>query len=80
MLKSSNSHINKLKSGTKNATVVTLKLSSNLTGDSKDEVNFTYGLLLPNTQPLKTPNAFPNSQWSNNKLSKIQLSKMIQSG
>ena len=62
MLKSSNSHINKLKSGTKNATVVTLKLSSNLTGDSKDEVNFTYGLLLPNTQLLKTPNAFPNSQ------------------
>ena len=42
MLKSSNSHINELKSGTKNSTAVTLKLSSDLTGDSKDEINFTY--------------------------------------
>ena len=42
MLKSSNSHINELKSGTKNAIAVTLKLSSDLTGDCKDETNFTH--------------------------------------
>ena len=39
-LKFSNSQLNKLKSGTKNGTQVTLKLSSNETGDSNDETNF----------------------------------------
>ena len=36
----SNSELNKLKSGTKNGTEVTLKLSSNVVGDSNDEINF----------------------------------------
>ena len=35
-VKLSNSQLTKLKSGTKNGTEVTLKLSSNLAGDSND--------------------------------------------
>ena len=50
-LKLSNSRLNKLKSGIKNATKVTLKLSSNVVaGDSNDENNFPHKLLLTNTQ------------------------------
>ena len=36
-VKLSNSQLNKLKSGIKNGTEVTLKLSSNVAGDSNDE-------------------------------------------
>ena len=36
-VKVSNSQLNKLKSGMKNNTEVTLKLSSNVVGDSNDE-------------------------------------------
>ena len=39
-VKRSNSQLNKLKSGIKNDTEVTLKLSSNVAGDSNDENNF----------------------------------------
>ena len=49
-VKSSNSQLNKLKSGIKNGTEVTLKLSSNVVGDSNDENNFPHKLLLTNTQ------------------------------
>ena len=35
-----NSRLNKWKSGTKNGTQVTLKLSSNVVGDSNDQNNF----------------------------------------
>ena len=45
-VKLSNSQLNKLKSGTKNGTEVTLKLSSNVDGDSNDENNFPHKLLL----------------------------------
>ena len=38
--KLSNSQLNKLKSRIKSATEVTLKLSSNITGDFNDESNF----------------------------------------
>ena len=40
------SQLNKLKSGIKNGTEVTLKLSSNVVGDSNDETNFPHKLLL----------------------------------
>ena len=46
----SNSQLNKLKSGIKNGTEVTLKLLSNAVGDSNDENNFPHKLLLTNTQ------------------------------
>ena len=45
-MKSSNSQLNKLKSEIKNDTEVTLKISSNVVGDSNDENNFSRKLLL----------------------------------
>ena len=47
-VKLSNSQINKLKSGIKNGTEVTLKISSNIVGGSNDEDNFPHNLLLTN--------------------------------
>ena len=52
-LKLSNSQLNKLKSGIKKGTEVTLKLSRNVVGDSNDENNFTDKLLLTKTQVSK---------------------------
>ena len=49
-VKLSNSQLNKLKSGIKNNTEVTLKISSNVVGDYNDENNFLHRLLLTNTQ------------------------------
>ena len=47
------SQLNKLKSGLKNGTEVTLNLSSNVVGNSNDETNFRHRLLLINTpKPL----------------------------
>ena len=48
-VKLSNSQLNILKSGIKNATEVTLKLSSNVVGDSNDKNTFLHNLLLTNT-------------------------------
>ena len=39
-VKLSNSQLNKLKLGMKNGTEVTLKISSNVAGDSNDEISF----------------------------------------
>ena len=44
------SQLNKLKLGIKNGTEVTFKISSKVVGDSNDENNFLYKLLLTNTQ------------------------------
>ena len=44
-IKFSNSYLNKLKSIIKNGTEVTLKLSSNVVGDSNDENHFPHKLL-----------------------------------
>ena len=52
-VKLSNSQLNKLKSRIKNNTEVTLKISSNAVGDSNDDNNFRYKLLLTNTQVSK---------------------------
>ena len=48
--KLSNSQLNKLKSGIKNGTGITLKLSSNVIGGFNDDNNFPHKLLLTNTQ------------------------------
>ena len=69
-LKCSNSQINKLKLEIKNATEVTLKVSSNAVGDSNDENNFPHKLLLTNTQVSKIRKAFTNYFSPNTKLSK----------
>ena len=71
----SNSQLNKLKSGIKNDTKVTLKISSNVGGDSNDENNFPHKLLLTNTQVSKLRKAFANNSSANIKLSKTQLHK-----
>ena len=58
---------------------MTLKLSSNVVGDSNDQNNFRHKLLLTNTQVSKPRKAFSNDS-SVNKLSKPQLNKIVQSG
>ena len=50
MVKLSNPQLNKLISGIKNVTKVTLNLSSNVAGNANDETNFPHKLLLTNTQ------------------------------
>ena len=77
-VKLSNSQLNKLKSAIKNETVVALRLSSNMIGDN--ETNFSHKLLLTNRQITNLRKAFKNHLSTNIKLSKTQLSKMIQSG
>ena len=74
----SNSQLNKLKSAIKNKTEVVLRLSSNMIGD--DETNFPHKLLLTNRQVANLRKAFANHSSADIKLSKTQLSKMIQSG
>ena len=53
-------------------TEVTLKLSSNVVGDSNDENNFPHKLLLTNTQVSRLRKALANNSSANTKLSKIQ--------
>ena len=79
-VKMSNLQLNKLKSGIKNGTKVTLKISSNVVGDSNDENNFPHKLSLTDTQILKLHKIFANNSSANIKLSKTQLYKIGQSG
>ena len=74
----SNSQLNKLKSAIKNETEVVLRLFSNMIGDN--EANFPHQLLLTNTQVSNLRKVVANNSSANIKLSKTQLSKMIQSG
>ena len=76
----SNSQLNELKSALKNETEVVLRLSSNMIGNSDDGTNFPLKLLLTNGQAANLCKAFANITSTDNKLSKNQLSKMIQSG
>ena len=66
--------------GIKDGTEVTLKISTNVVGDSNDENNFPHKLLLNNTQVSRLHKAFANSSSANIKLSKTQLRKIGQSG
>ena len=79
-VKLSNPQLNKLKLGIKNRIEVTLKVSSNVFGDSNDENIFPHKLLLTNTQVLKLCKPFGNNSSANVKLSKTQLHKVEQSG
>ena len=69
-VKLSNSQLNKLKSGIKHGSEVTLDLWSNLIGNSNDETSFSHKLLLTNTQVSKICKAFANVSSSNVKFSK----------
>ena len=76
-VKLSNSQLNKFKSAIKNENEVVLRLSSNMVGDN--ETNFPHKLLLTNRQVSNVRKAFSNYLSTDIKLSKTQLSKMIQS-
>ena len=72
--------LNKVKSGIKNGTEVTLTLSSNVASDSNDENNFPHELLLTNTEVLKLRKALVNNFSADMKLSKTELHKTVQPG
>ena len=76
-VKLSNSQLNKLKCAIKNESEVVLRLSSTMIGD--DESNFPHELLLTNRQVANLCKAFANYSSTDIKLSKTQISKMIQS-
>ena len=73
----SNSQLNKLKFAIKNKTEVVLGLSSDMIGD--DETNFPHKLLSSNRQVSNLRKAFADKSSTDIKLSKTQISKMIQS-
>ena len=79
-VKLSNSQLSKLKSSIKNETDVVLRISSNMVGNSNDNANFPHELLLTNRQVANIRKPFAKSTSTDIKLSKTQLSKMIQSG
>ena len=79
-VKLSNSQLNKIKSAIKNEADVVLRLSSNMTGNSDDETNFPYKLWLTNRQVPNLGKAFGKHTSTDIKLSKTQLSKMVQLG
>ena len=60
-VKLSNSQFNKLKSAIKNGSEVVLRLLSNMTGDSDDNINFLHKLLLTYRQVANLHKAFENN-------------------
>ena len=78
-VKLSNLQLNILKSAMKNESDIFLSPSSNTIGDSNDKINFSLELLLNNRQVANLCKDFANNSKTNIKLSKTQLSKMIQS-
>ena len=70
--------LDKLKSPIKNETGVVLRLSLSMVGDG--ETNFPHKLLLTNRQVKNLRKAFANKSSTDIKLSKTQLSKMVQWG
>ena len=79
-VKLSNSQLSKLNFARKNETEAALRLSSNMIGNSDDETNFPHKLLLTNRQVTSFRKAFANNTSTDIKLSKTQLSKIIQLG
>ena len=64
-MKLSNLQLNKLRIGIENGTEVTLKNASIIVGDSNDDNNFSYKLLLTNGQVSKLHEAFANNSSAN---------------
>ena len=77
-VKLSNSLLNKIKSAIENESEVVLRLSPNMIGDNEN--NFPRKLLLTNRKVANIRKAFDNHSSTDIKLSKSQLSKMIQLG
>ena len=70
-----NLQINQLKSEIKNGTEVTLKILSNVVGNSNDENNFTNKFLLTNAQASRLSETFENNSLANIKLTETQCIK-----
>ena len=70
-VKLSISQLNKLTSEVKNGTEVTLKISSNVAGDSNNENNVLLKLILSNTQVSKLCKAFADGSSANIKIQKF---------
>ena len=80
-VKLSNSQLNKLKSSIKNETDVVLRISSNMVTNSNDNTNFQiFKIQYSNFQVANIRKDFAKNTSIDIKLSKTQLSKMIQSG
>ena len=77
-VKLSNSQLDKLKSGIKNDSEVTLNLSSNVIGYSNDETSFPHKILLTNATVLRICKDFANGSSAIIKFLKTQLPKMVQ--
>ena len=75
-VKLSDSQLNKLKSAAKNQTRVTLRINIKMFSEN----NLPHEFLLTKRQKTKLRNAFENNMSTNVKLSKTQMSKIIQSG
>ena len=79
-VKLSNSQLNRLKSAIENQNDVVLGLSLNMIDNSNDKTNFLHELLLTNRQVANLRKALASQSSTDIKMSKTQLSKMIQSG
>ena len=79
-VKLSNLQFNELKSAIEDGTKKALRLSSNMIGDSDDKINVPHELLLTSRQVKNLRKAFANKSSTDIKLSKTQISNMIQSG
>ena len=77
-VKLSHLQLKKLKSAIKNKTGVVLRLSLSMVGDG--EIKFPHKLLLTNKLVANLRKAFANKSSTDIKLSKTQLSKMVQLG
>ena len=77
-VKLSNSQLHKLKSEIEDEIEADLQLSPNMIGDYDDKINFPHGLVLTNSQVATLRTAFANKSLTDIKLSKTQISKMIQ--
>ena len=75
-VKLSDSQLNKLKSAAKNQTRVTFRMNIKMFSEN----NLAHEFLLTKRQKTKLRNAFENNMSTNVKLSKTQISKIIQSG
>ena len=60
-VKLNNLKLNKLKSGIKNSTEITLNLSSNVTGDSNSKTNILHKLLLTDRKISRLCKSFANN-------------------
>ena len=74
--KVSDSQLDKLKSGVKNQTVVTLRMNIRMFNGN----NLPHELLSTTRQKIKLRNAIENNISTDIKLSKTQVSKIVQSG